>query len=154
MRDSPARAQLLADLASSRARLMDAIAGLTEDQMLLPDPGGWSIKGYINHLAACDEFRFQEIRRVSRGGWTTFPELERDMDVWNAIIIYQRSGIPVAQALSDLEAARSLVLEAIAAAPETALSPDLYGNYAIDGSVAHDIGHAADIRAWRAKEGF
>jgi hypothetical protein len=155
MRVGTSRDQLLLELDTARARVSEAISGLTEEQASRPAVDGWSVKDNLNHLTACDEFRFYEISRVSRGGRPAFPSIDREQDeALNALIVTQRRGLPMAQVIADLEFARSLVLQAVAGAPEHALSTAVYGEFAINGSISHDIEHATAILAWRQREGI
>ncbi len=155
MRVGTERDQLLIQMGAARARLSAAIAELSEDQMSRPGVDGWSVKDHLNHLTACDEIRFYEISRVSRGGLPAFPSLDREQDdALNALMVTQRRGLPIVQVKADLEFARSLVLDAIAGAPEHALSAAVYGEFAINGSIPHDIEHAEAISAWRQREGI
>ena len=109
----------------------------------------------MNHLTACDELRFFEIGRVSRGGSPAFRDMDREQtDVLNGLIVTLRRGLLMEQVRADLQSARSRVLEAIAAAPDHALSGEAYGDFPVDGSIAHDAEHAAAIRAWREQEGI
>ncbi|MHA7220332.1 mycothiol transferase [Arthrobacter sp. MDT1-48-3] len=49
-------AQLLAHLTAVRNHLLDAVEGLTEEQMSVPlVPSGWTMTGLLNHLAFDDE---------------------------------------------------------------------------------------------------
>jgi hypothetical protein len=143
-------------MASARARVMQAIAGLTEEQMSRPGPDGWSVKDELNHLAICDELRFFEIGRVARGGGPAFTGMtDEQVDFFNGMVASLRRSLPLEQVLADLEFARSLVIEAISSAPEFALEPARYGDgYQVNGSVWHDVEHAEAIEAWRKREGI
>ncbi|MHA7285942.1 mycothiol transferase [Arthrobacter sp. MDT3-44] len=49
-------AQLLAHLTAAREHVLDAVEGLTEQQMSVPlVPSGWTMTGLLNHLAFDDE---------------------------------------------------------------------------------------------------
>jgi hypothetical protein len=155
MRIGAARDQLILDLDTARARVMEAITGLTEEQMSRQEMDGWSVKDHLNHLTACDEIRFFEIGRISRGGQPTFRGLDgAPSDTFNETIVSHRRGLPTEQVLADLASTRSLVVEAIAGAPEHALSRDAYGDYPVDGSIGHDIAHAEIIESWRKEVGI
>ena len=149
------RQQLLDEIKAARAQVLAAIERLPEEQCKKPAVDGWSVKDHINHLTACDEIRFFEISRVSQGGRAAsrVPEGE-PMDAFNESIVTQRRHLPMEQAIADLNFARSLVTEAIMGAPEHALDPKAYVNYAVNGSIEHDFAHAAAIREWRKSEGI
>ncbi len=152
MTAAPRRDQLISELAAARARVKDAVAGLNEAQMSKPDIDGWSVKDQLSHLTVCDEIRFHEIVRVSRGGrpaWANFDG--KPMHNLNEMVASLRRHLPIEQVMADLDMAREKVLDAIAEAPEHALASEAYGEYgyAVDGSIEHDADHAAAITAWR-----
>ena len=154
MRVGSSRDQLLLEMKTARARVLDAIAGLSDVQASQAELDGWSAKDHLSHLTACDEFRFYEIGRVSRGAPPAFASVDEEQtDALNALMVTLRRHLTVDEVMADLDFARSLVLEAIQRAPEHALSPEAYGDFAVNGSVAHDLEHAAAITAWREREG-
>ena len=155
MRVGSSRDQLLLEMKAARDRVMAAIAGLRDEQASRAELDGWSVKDHLSHLTACDEFRFYEIGRVSRGARTAFASVDDEQtDALNAIIGALRRNMTLEELIADLEFARSLVLEAIGQAPEHALAPEAYGDFAVNGSIAHDLEHAAAITAWREREGI
>jgi len=155
MRALTDRGQLLLEMDTARGRAMEAIAGLTEAQMSQPGLDGWSVKDVLNHLTACDEFRFFEIEKVSRSGRLAYPGLSSDeSDSLNHLIVTKRRSLSLSEVLRDLDAVRALVLEAISRAPDSALDPAAYVDYPVNGSISHDREHAAAIRAWRKREGI
>src|SRR3990172_4676829 len=138
MRALGARDQLLLEMETARSCVLDAVVGLTEEQMSRPGIDCWSVKDHLNHLAACDEFRFYEIGRISRGGSPAFRNMDREQtDALNELIVTLRRGLPSSQMMADLRFARSLVLEAIGGAPEHALSAEPYGDFPVNGSIPH-----------------
>jgi uncharacterized damage-inducible protein DinB len=140
---------------AARSRVLAAVDGLTEEQISRPEIDGWSVKDHLNHLTACDEFRFFEIGRISRGARPAFASMDEEQtDTLNALMVTLRRHLTVEQVMADLDFARSLVLEAIQGAPEHALSPEAYGDFPVDGSIPHDLEHAAAITAWREREGI
>jgi hypothetical protein len=156
MRALTDRAQLLAEMESARARFLQSIEGLSEEAMSRPEMDGWSVKDQLNHLALCDELRFFEISRISRGGRPASAGMtDEQVDFFNEMVAGLRRALPLAQIMADLEFAHAMVTEAVSSAPEEALDPALYGDgYQVNGSVWHDIEHAEAIDAWRKKEGL
>src|SRR3990170_523129 len=123
--------------------------------MSRPGPGGWSVKDHLNHMTVWHEFRFHEISRIARGGRPAFPPFtDEQLDAVNSVTVALRRSLPVSQVLADLEFARSLVIEAIAGCLEEALREENYGEVGLRGGVAHDLDHAATIKAWRQREGI
>ncbi|MDO8612771.1 MAG: DinB family protein [Dehalococcoidia bacterium] len=155
MRVGSSREQLLLEMKTARAQVSEAIAGLSEEQMSRVEIDGWSVKDHLSHLTACDEFRFYEIGRISRGARPAFAHSDEEQtDTLNALMVTLRRHLAVDEVMADLDFARSLVLEAIQRAPEHALSPEAYGDFPVNGSVPHDLEHAAAITAWRQREGI
>ena len=155
MRVGSSRDQLLLEMKAARDRVMAAIAGLSDEQASRAELDGWSVKDHLSHLTACDEFRFYEIGRVSQGVRTAFASGDDEqMDALNALMVTLRRHLTVDEVVADLDFARSLVLETIQRAPEHALSPEAYGDFPVDGSIAHDLEHAAAVTAWREREGI
>ena len=155
MRVGSSRDQLLLEMRTARSRVLAAVEGLTEEQMSRPEIDGWSVKDHLSHLTACDEFRFYEIGRVARGARPAFAHMDKEQsDTLNALMVTLRRHLAVDEVMADLDFARSLALEAIQRAPEHALSPQAYGDFPVDGSIDHDLEHAAAITAWREREGI
>jgi DinB superfamily len=155
MRVGSSRDQLLLEMRTARSRVLAAVEGLSEEQMSRPEIDGWSVKDHLSHLTACDEFRFYEIGRISRGARPAFARMDQEQtDTLNALMVTLRRHLAVDEVMADLDFARSLVLEAIQHAPEQALSPETYGDFPVDGSIEHDLEHAAAVTAWREREGI
>ncbi len=146
---------IIAELQKARSEVLEAIAGLGEEQMSKPAADGWSIKDHLTHLMAVDELRFFEISRIARGGSAAFLEVsDEQFDQLNAVMSEPRRVMPVKQVLKDMEFARALVLEAITQSPEGALDENRFGEIGLRGSAGHDLSHAAIIRRIREKEGI
>ena len=155
MRVGSSRDQLIVEMKAARARVLAAIEGLSDAQASRAELDGWSVKDHLSHLTACDEFRFYEIGRISRGARPAFASADDEqMDALNAIIVALRRNMTLEELIADLEFARSLVVEAIGQAPEHALAPEAYGDFSVEGSIDHDLEHAAAISAWREREGI
>ena len=154
MRVGSSRDQLVLEMKAARDRVLAAIDGLSEAQASRAELDGWSVKDHLAHLTACDESRFYEIGRVSRGARPAFASDDEQMDTLNEAMVTVRRHLTLEELIADLEFARSLVLEAISQAPEQALSPEAYGDFPVDGSISHDLDHAAAITAWREREGI
>ena len=155
MRVGSSRDQLVLEMKAARDRVLAAIDGLSDGQASRAELDGWSVKDHLSHLTVCDEFHFYEIGRVSRRARPAFADAnEEQMDALNALTVTLRRHLTLEELIADLEFARSLVLEAIQRAPEHALSPEAYGDFAVNGSIPHDLEHAAAITAWREREGI
>ena len=147
------KAELREHYAAVRAELMSAIDGLNEEQLTEPNDEGWSIKDHFAHLAAWDEIRSLEIARISAGGTRAWPVMPDDqVETYNQLTVGLRRDWTLEQALAELAWTRKNVLDVIAAALEPAFDESRYGESGLQSN--HDLGHAAQIREWRASKGY
>lgn len=151
MRALTANQQLITELEQSRALVLEAVRGLTEEQLTTPAIDGWSVKDHLAHLTVWDEMRFFEISRIARGGTYGFPPTP-EIDWFNEPTTNNRRSLSLHQVLADLAFARDMVLQAVAICPEDRLDENLYGELGIQGGAEHDRSHAETIAAWRKKE--
>lgn len=149
------RAQLTSELEAAGKRVSAAISGLSEEQASAVAIGDWSVKDHLSHMCHWHEFRAMEIMRISRGGQAAFPPFsDQQLEVVNRTFVELRRGLPLAQAVEDLQFARAMVIEAVANCPEEALEESRYGECGIEAGIAHDNEHAETIEAWRKGEGI
>jgi hypothetical protein len=152
MRALTDRNQLLLELDTARARVMEAIAGLTEEQTSRPDLDGWSVKDHLTHLTLWHEMRFFEISRIARGGRAGFPVTdEAGVEHINQQFAVNRRPLSLAQVLADLDFAREMVRQAVATSPEDRLDLSHYEELGPNGA-GHETAHAEMITAWRQRE--
>lgn len=149
------RSALLQAYRDSRAALLAAIAGLSEDQMSAPAPDGWSVRDHLAHIAHMDELRSFEIQRLSRGYRIAHPaSIPEEWDSLNAWGVNLRRPMSLEQVLWELEFTRDGVLETIGSATERGLDQSNYGELGLDGGAMHEQEHAAAIRAYRSSQGL
>ena len=158
MRGLTARDQLLIEMDAARDRLNEAIAGLSHEQMSRTDLDTWSVNDHLMHLTFWHEMRFFEVSRIARRGRASFPVNEPvggvdPIDEINERFAANRRGLPLAQALADLDFARAMVRQAIEACPEDRLDVSLFGEIGPNGA-GHDTAHAEMIEEWRRQEGI
>jgi len=152
---APTREELQADFSEADEQVRQAIAGLGEQDMVRPAIEVWSVKDHLIHMTVWHEFRFHEISRISRGGFPAHPPLsDEQVNTLNSLLVDWRRQLPTSQVLSDLDSARSLVIQAISNAPDQALREENYGEVGLRGGAAHDREHAETIAAWRRNEGL
>jgi hypothetical protein len=149
------RAALLRAFTESRAALLSAIDGLSEEQMLERSIGEWSVKDHLLHVAQWDEWRSFEIRRISQGFQAGHPAMDpAENEALNVKSTEQRRSMSVAQARWELEFSRSQVLAAIEQITEAGLDDSRYGEAGLRGGHAHELDHAETIKRWRAERGY
>lgn len=151
---APQRLQAYQTLESARRYLLDAIDGLTPEQMTLAVVADWSVKDLLAHVASWDELILPDIRRVKEGQIPAFlTSSPAATDRWNELLIRQRKNFPLEQVLLELHFYRNAALEALDALPEELFTYG-YVPAACHLQAMHDREHAAHIREWRQKEGI
>jgi hypothetical protein len=153
MRALTDRDQLAAMFRAAGGHIESAIAGLTDEQMERAEIGRWSAKDHLTHLAIWHELRFFEINRIARGGGPALNMSQEQVDQLNELMGAPRRNLTAAQVIDDLRAARALIMDVIANAPEAALDETLYGEVGLAGGAEHDHEHASAIEAWRGADG-
>ena len=153
MRALSDRNLLLLELDTARTRVMEAIAGLTDEQMSQPDLEGWSVKDHLTHLTLWHEMRFFEVSRIARGGRAGFPETdESGIEQINQQFVANRRSLPTAQVLADLDFAREMVRQALITSPEDRLDLRFYDELGPNGA-GHETDHAEIIDLMRKRMG-
>jgi hypothetical protein len=146
------RDDLLHQYRESRARLLAAIDGLTDEQMSEPTIDGWAVKDHLAHLALWDDLRAAEVERISAGfdsAWKMTDEQDDDLNVTGYEL---RRSMSAAQARWELDTSRRKLLHAIQAAPPDALDASRYGAAGLRSG--HEDMHVEWVERWRAEKGF
>lgn len=146
------RDELIAHYAQTRADLLDALAGLSDEAMSERTLDGWSIKDHLAHIATWDEVRAAEVLRIS-AGWASVWRMSHAQDeAYNALSYDLRADVTAAQARWELATTRERLLGAIAGATSRGLDGSLYGEAGLRST--HEVEHAEWIRRWRAERGI
>jgi uncharacterized damage-inducible protein DinB len=144
--------ELLTYYRDSRAKLLDAIDGLTDEQMSEPTIDGWAVKDHLAHLALWDDLRAAEVERISAGHESVWKMTDEQDDDYNATGYELRREMSPAQARWELERSRARLLEAISAATPRALDADNYGAAGLRSQ--HEDQHSSWIKRWRDAQGY
>lgn len=145
------REDLLRHYRETRAALLAAIEGLSDDLLSEPSLDGWSVQDHLLHLALWDEIRAAEVTRISAGydsAWRMTPAQDQ---AFNQMAHALRLSLTPAQAKWELATSRQRLLDAIAAATKRGLEPSLYGEAGLRSG--HEAEHTIWIRRWRAERG-
>lgn len=155
--------ELIADLQAARARLLDALDGLTEDQMLRPGAVGvWSVKDTLGHLVAWEAELVTTLSRLDqyRRRAPTIMAIE-DIDEWNEEQYHINARRPLRAILDDFHGVHKHLIQAIEALDERTLEDNqrfawMEGeplSYLVrEDAVWHEEEHAEDIEQWRADQ--
>lgn len=142
------RGELVRRYEQSRAALLAAIEGLSDELLSERSLDGWSVSDHLAHLALWDEVRASEVARISAGFDSAWKMTDEQDDIYNDLGTELRRGFSPAQAQWELATTRQRLLDAIASASERGLDASLYGEAGLAGE--HEAQHVAWIARWRA----
>jgi hypothetical protein len=146
------REDLLKHYKESRANLLAAIDGLTDEQLSEPSIDGWAVKDHLAHLALWDDIRADEVERISSGHESAWKMTDTQDEDLNATGYELRRAMSAAQARWELDRSRRKLLDAITAATPRALDPANYGAAGLRSG--HEDQHSGWIKRWRGEQGF
>ena len=115
------KAELMARIQRDWAALEETIANLTEEQMSVPDAGGWSIKDNLAHLAAWERYMLDAYLHGRPAheamGMDEVTYAAADEDGVNDIIYQRNRDRPVADVLADWRRSHRVVLDHLWSVP-------------------------------------
>jgi uncharacterized damage-inducible protein DinB len=136
----------------ARDELLEAIDGLTDEQLTEQSLDGWSVKDHLAHLAMWDDVRATEVARISAGHASAWRMTEEQDLAYNAMAHRLRQGLSVEQVRWELTASRQKLLDAIETVTPRGLDASLYGASSLVSS--HEQEHTGWIKRWRAEKGI
>ncbi len=149
---SEGRDALLTHFRAMRVDFLDAIAGLTDEQMTDRSHNGWCVKDHMAHITFWDEVRASEVQRISAGlesAWRLTPEEDETL---NAMVTRARWDHSLAQVRREFDESKTRFLDALADATLEGLDASRYGEAGLVSQ--HETEHAGWIREWRAERGY
>ena len=138
---------LLRRYRESRDTLLDAIEGLSEEEMSEPSIDGWAVKDHLAHLALWDDLRAAEVERISAGHQSAWRMTEQQDDALNEMGYVVRRSMTAPQAKWEFEMARQRLIDAITNCTPRALDASLYGAAGLKSE--HADQHAEWLKRWR-----
>jgi hypothetical protein len=154
---------VLEELKSARAELLNALAGLTPNHMLRPGVVGmWSIKDLLAHLVAWESELVTALNQAQNRRVPSMMQIE-DIDEWNEEQYHVNARRLLDAVMSDFEGVHRMLLHMVEDFDERSLLdnqryPWMEGEplvYLIEeNATLHEREHAADIGAWREREGL
>ncbi len=155
--------ELLDEIASARAEFLDAINGLTPEQMRMPGACGiWSVKDVIAHLTAWESETVTALNQIQNRRVPSILQIE-DIHSWNEDQYHQNAARPLEAITADFEGVHRMLRQMIEDLDEQTLFNHrrfrwMEGEplaYLIQENAPwHEQEHAEDIRAWRKQQGF
>lgn len=155
--------ELLDTLSASRADFLEALNGLTPEQMLQPGVTGvWSVKDILAHLVAWEAEVVTALNQVQNRHMPSIISIE-DVDEWNEEQYHTNKARPLEAIQADFAGAHKMLYRMVEDFDERALTdnrhyPWMEGEplwFLIEDSVIlHEQEHASEIRAWRENMGL
>src|SRR5690242_15981373 len=145
------REDLLRYYRESRAKLLAAIDGLTDQQMSETTIDGWSVKDHLAHIALWDDLRAAEVERISAGNETAWRMTGEQDAVYNQMAYEMRRNLSLDQVRWEFETSRQRLIDALSAATPRGLEPSLYGEAGLVSK--HETEHTGWIKRWRGEKG-
>jgi uncharacterized damage-inducible protein DinB len=143
---------LLQRYRTARQDLLQAIDGLTDEQLSERTLDGWSVKDHLAHLAMWDDVRAAEVERISAGHASTWRMSEEQDAAFNEMGYALRADLSVDHVKWELAQSRQKLLAAIAAATPRGLDPAHYGASSLTST--HEQEHTGWIKRWRSEKGI
>jgi hypothetical protein len=157
------KADVLEDLKNARADLLSALDGLTPEHMMMPGVVGfWSIKDILSHLVAWESEVVTALNQAQNKKMPSIMKIE-DIDEWNEEQYHLNARRLLEPAQTEFEGVHRMLVKMIEDYNERDLMdnrryPWMEGEplaYLIEeNAILHESDHAADIRAWRDREGL
>jgi uncharacterized protein (TIGR03083 family) len=155
------RTMLAGQMADARERLLAALEGLSDDQMLQPGVcGDWSVRDIVAHVAAWDREVTAMFEGMLKGERTPFLDFDEDeLEQFNQERHAATLNVPVSNAIAELMASRQDLLDLLRATDNAKLFAPAPGDEHADMSIAaclsaqisHDEEHAEMIEGWRER---
>lgn len=146
------RDALIAHYQATRAAMLAAIEGLTEEQMTERSHNGWCVKDHLAHVTFWDEIRAAEVERISAGRESAWRLTSEEDETLNDMVTRARWDHPLAQVLAEFEESRRRFMDALERATPEGLDASRYGEAGLVSG--HEAEHAGWIREWRAERGY
>jgi len=146
------RDALLAHFRAMRQDFLDAIHGLTDDQLTERSHNGWSVKDHMAHITFWDEVRASEVDRISAGLESAWRLTSAQDEVLNEMVTQARWDHSLDQVRREFTESKVRFLEALDRATPEGLDASRYGEAGLVSH--HEAEHAGWIREWRAERGY
>jgi len=147
----------LARLAESRRALLQAIDGLSKEEMTqVQVEGVWTIKDVLGHIASWEETCLESLRHYADGGPYDVQVIE-DYLAWNDVEAARKRNIPLDAILDELATVRQEMVEAASRLSARQWEQRVPFSWGGEGTMAevldvfyrHELEHVRNIQQWR-----
>ena len=146
---------LLREMEAGFAGLLDAVSGLSDEQLTRAWYGDWSVRDILAHVAGWHREEIAMLERMARGE-RPVPESAdyTDDDAWNARFAARWRAASAGEVLAELKATKEAYLAAASRLPEERFEEGRTARRLVQqGCIEHYREHVDEIRAWREREG-
>jgi uncharacterized damage-inducible protein DinB len=149
--------ETLTKLAESRQALLQAIEGLSEEEMTqVQVEGVWTIKDVLGHITTWEEICLGPLRRFADGGPYDV-QVIKDYLAWNDVEAARKRDVPLDVILDELNTIRQGLVEAasrLSAGQWEQRVPFAWGGQGkiadtLRGLHVHEMEHVRHIQKWR-----
>lgn len=150
------REELIAELEREFAALVEAVQGLSDEQMGRPWYDSWSVRDILAHIIGWHHEMDDALERIARGERPVPEGIDyNDVDGFNARFVETWAGTSPAALLPELKASKDLFVAAARQVPEERFQEGRAAYRILRGTGAgHYREHAPAIRQWRDREGI
>jgi hypothetical protein len=155
--DAPfTKAQVRDSLAQSRANLLQALDGLSEEEMTRANAVvRWSVRDVLAHVLAWEEEAVARLDLLATNRPQDFAPItnEEELEAWNDSAHQRYSGLALAEVMGRLTDVQGRILAGLDSLSEERLATDAgpvpVHNWLPGCTYAHAQEHCADILDWR-----
>ncbi len=150
------RNQVLGELDEAFTGLQATYKDLPEARKRVVMQGTWSVKDILVHISGWHREMAGALTRIARGERAAPEGVDySDFDAWNARFVEAARATPVPEVEKELTKSFEVFRQAILALPENRLIPGRTADRIVhEAGMDHYRHHAAQIRAWREREGL
>ncbi|MDO8616903.1 MAG: ClbS/DfsB family four-helix bundle protein [Dehalococcoidia bacterium] len=148
--------ELLKELDREFDSLLRAVDGLSDEQMVQPWYGSWSVRDILAHITGWHHEMDDALERLARGERPVPEGVDYgDADAWNARFAETWAGTSPAALLTELRASKELFAGAARDVPEDRFEEGRAAYRIVTTTgVNHYREHYPAIREWRKQEGI
>lgn len=145
------REELLKELDAEFATLLASIDGLSDEQMLTPFYGSWSVRDILGHIIGWHGEMDDALERISRGERPVPEGVDyNDADTWNARFAATWANASPTAVVAELSASKELFLAAAKLVPEDRFEEGRAAyRIVVTTGIEHYREHYPAIEEWR-----
>lgn len=150
------KTELLAELETEFQNLLNAIDGLSDEQMLAVWYGDWSVRDILGHIIGWHHEMDDVLERISRGERPVPEGVDyNEPDSWNAKFADTWNRASPTAIVEELIASKDLFVKAANLVPEERFAEGKSAQRIVTTTgTNHYREHAPEILEWRKKEGI